>query len=136
MSEQLKQEKRKSNYLFHKQKKKGKPEKNDQTKVTKPDMSYTPAQLIERQRKGLPMPGLKDHFFGMDVAYPNLQAMDLTEKQEWAEATRKEFLRQKEKVAKKEAALAEQRKEALKQRKQYDEAIAEFIKQKQSVKPD
>lgn len=48
--------------------------------MTQPDQAMSVSEIMARHRRGLPLPQSRQMFYGGDSDYPNLSAMDKTEK--------------------------------------------------------
>lgn len=73
-------------------------EKNSGISDTKPDMTYTPAELLTRYAKGLPMEKLRGYAYHGDNYVPDPRRMDLTELDEALDAAKADVI-EKQKAA-------------------------------------
>jgi len=58
------------------------PERSNKPSKTIPDQTYTPAEILKRYARGLPMEKLSSHYYSGDIDYPDIRRMDLTEQED------------------------------------------------------
>lgn len=93
------------------------PELSSQASLTRPDMTYTPKELLHRYQAGLPMDKLSNHHYSGDMIAPDPRTLDLTEQADMIRDARETVRRMDAELTAKEQARAAA---AVKQRRQRD----------------
>lgn len=84
-----------------------------QPSLTRPDMTYTPKEMLLRYQRGLPLDKVRDMSYHGDDMYPDTRSMDLVEVQEQIDKVRDTIERGKAELQEKEAKRKQRRKELL-----------------------
>lgn len=107
-------------------------ERNGQPSFTRPDMTYTPYELLKRLNTGLPVGRMKNMAYHNDVILPELEKMDLVEKQELMEANVEKITQLDKDWREKELKRSEALKQKAEQERKYREKFDEFMKKTQN----